>query len=96
MYRDRRYDISRRKNGPGACFDLKPPIPLDADASSSESHQYSSGFKAAQVLSEYWMYFLVVVFISAALGVSRKRRREADADELHSYVDRNDEQPADD
>lgn len=57
LYRDRRYDVVGRQNGRDACFDLRPPIPLERETAGADSYGRGLEFDVAQVLPEYWMYF---------------------------------------
>jgi hypothetical protein len=79
VYRDRKYDVVSRQNGRDACFDLKPPIPLEHETAAN-SYRRGRKFDVALILSEYWMYFVGVALVLIAFGFTLKRRREAEQD----------------
>jgi len=65
VYSNRRYEISRRKEGQGACFDFNPPIPFAAAKLSANARPGANQRPAAvadrlaTLLSDYW--YLVVI-----------------------------------
>jgi hypothetical protein len=56
MYRDRRHEVIRRKQGTGACFDFNPPI-VFTDGKPKQNRAQSPGPLAdrlSALLSDYW------------------------------------------
>jgi hypothetical protein len=56
MYRDRRYEVVRRKQSEGACFDFNPPIPLTDRSPTASGARIPWDSRVANYLSTYWPY----------------------------------------
>jgi hypothetical protein len=82
VYRNRRYDVTTRQSGRDARFDVKPPIPLEHETTGVSGFRRGRELDVTQVLLDYWMYFAVVALAVIAYGFTRKRRREAEHDEV--------------
>lgn len=80
VYSNRRYEISRRKEGQGACFDFNPPIPLAVAKLSANARPGANQRPAvvadrlATLLSDYWY---LAVILAALLFLFFKRSGSA-------------------
>jgi len=63
-YRERTYEVTRRKQGRGACFDFNPPIPLTGEKPKGAQGRGALADRLAASLSDYWY---VVVILTALL-----------------------------
>lgn len=63
-YRDRIYEVDRRKEGAGLCVDFKPPIPLTDEKQSKAQVPGAFADRLAALLSDYWY---VAVILTALL-----------------------------
>jgi len=62
MYRDRRHEVIRRKQGTGACFDFKPPIAFTEGKPRPKMAQSPGALadRLSALLSDYW-YVAVIL-----------------------------------
>ncbi len=80
MYRERRSEVIRRKQGTGTCFDFNPPIQFTEENPKSAISPGALNHRWAVLLSDYW--YVVVILTALLLWFFKiPSRRVADSHE---------------
>jgi len=80
MYRERRSEVVRRKQGTGACFDFNPPIQFTDEDPKRAKSPGALNHRFAVLLSDYW--YVVVILTALLLWLFKiPSRRATDSQE---------------